>query len=108
MEHPIKRLLLLRRLHIFKTFCIYLASDNTLIILVYSHQMTSEAPQIVRLGCLWWHEIFEKVYFCGLAIFCVMRELIFAIRTDWFFLFFSLNIFVFVKYVSAMKISFLN
>ena len=32
-----------RRLHIFKTFCIYLASDNTLIILVYSDQMTSEA-----------------------------------------------------------------
>ena len=25
-------------------------------------------------------------YFCGLAIFCVLRELIFAIRTDWFFL----------------------
>ena len=34
-----------RSLHIFKTFCIYLASDNTLIIiiLVCSHQMTSEA-----------------------------------------------------------------
>ena len=32
-----------RRLHIFKTFCIYLASDNTLIILVHSDQMTSEA-----------------------------------------------------------------
>ena len=26
------------------------------------------------------------VNFCGLAIFCVLRELIFAIRTDWFFL----------------------
>ena len=24
--------------------------------------------------------------FCGLAIFCVLWELIFAIRTDWFFL----------------------
>ena len=26
------------------------------------------------------------VYFCGLAIFCVLRELIFVIRTDLFFL----------------------
>ena len=24
--------------------------------------------------------------FCGLAIFCVLRKLIFAIETDWFFL----------------------
>ena len=31
-----------------------------------------------------WHEIFAGVYFCGLAIFCVLRELIFPIRTDWF------------------------
>ena len=28
-----------------------------------------------------WHEIFAEVYFCGLAIFCALRELIFAIRT---------------------------
>ena len=27
-------------------------------------------------------KIFAGVYFCGLAIFCVLRELIFAIRTD--------------------------
>ena len=33
-----------------------------------------------------WHEIFAGVYFCGFAIFFVFRELIFAIRTDWFFL----------------------
>ena len=33
-----------------------------------------------------WHEIVAGVYFCGLAIFCILRELIFAIRTDWFFL----------------------
>ena len=35
-----------------------------------------------------WQEIFAgvTVYFCGLAIFGVLRELIFAIRTDWFFL----------------------
>ena len=32
------------------------------------------------------HEISAGVYFCSLAIFCVLRELIFAIRTDWFFL----------------------
>ena len=59
-----------------------------------------------------WHEIFEGVYFCGLAIFCVLWELIFAIRTDWFFLlginFCDFrkypvpsidNIFVFIEYV---------
>ena len=33
-----------------------------------------------------WYEIFAGVYFCGLAIFCVLRELIFAIRTDCLFL----------------------
>ena len=32
-----------------------------------------------------WQEIFAGVYFCGLAIYCVLRELSFAIRTDWFF-----------------------
>ena len=33
-----------------------------------------------------WYEIFAGVYFYGLAIFCVLRELIFPIRRDWFFL----------------------
>ena len=33
-----------------------------------------------------WHEIFAGVYFCGLTIFCVLRELIFAVWTDWLFL----------------------
>ena len=33
-----------------------------------------------------WQEIFVGVYFCRLVIFCVLRELIFAIKTDWFFL----------------------
>ena len=33
-----------------------------------------------------WHDIFAGVCFCGLAIFYVLRELIFAIRTDWFLL----------------------
>ena len=28
-----------------------------------------------------WHKIFAGVYFCGLAIFCPLRELIFAIGT---------------------------
>ena len=28
---------------------------------------------------------FAGVYFCGLAIFLVLRELIFAIRRDWIF-----------------------
>ena len=32
-----------------------------------------------------WHEICARVYLCGLAIFCVLQELIFAKRTDWFF-----------------------
>ena len=32
-----------------------------------------------------WQEVFAGVYFCGLAIFFVLQELIFAIRTDWFF-----------------------
>ena len=60
-----------------------------------------------------WHEIYVEVYFGRLAIFCVLRELIFATNTDWFFLAGNLifaifrkypvpsidNIFVFVKYV---------
>ena len=34
-----------------------------------------------------WHEIIAGVYYlCGLATFCVLRELIFAIWTEWFFL----------------------
>ena len=33
-----------------------------------------------------WHKILAGVYFCRLAIFCVLQEVIFAIRTDWFFL----------------------
>ena len=33
-----------------------------------------------------WHEIYVEVYFGRLAIFCVLRELIFANKTDWFFL----------------------
>ena len=29
--------------------------------------------------------MFARIYFCGSAIFCVLREQIFAIRKDWFF-----------------------
>ena len=32
-----------------------------------------------------WHEIFAGVYFCGLVIFCGLRELFFAISKNWFF-----------------------
>ena len=61
-----------------------------------------------------WHEIYVGVYFGRLAIVCVLRELIFATKTDWFFLLeinfcdfqkvpsaqhCTDNIFVFVKYV---------
>ena len=39
-----------------------------------------------KLGeCTVWHEIFAGVYFCGLVIFSVLRKLIFATRTHWFF-----------------------
>ena len=31
------------------------------------------------IGEIVWQEIFAGVYFCGLASFCVLRELIFAI-----------------------------
>lgn len=32
-----------------------------------------------------WHEILAEVYLCGLAIFLVLPEPIFAIKGDWFF-----------------------
>ena len=47
-----------------------------------------------------WHEIFAGIYFCGLAIFCFLRELIFAIRTDWFLLL-GINFWVFSKVPST-------
>ena len=31
-----------------------------------------------------WHEISAGVYFCGLAIFCILWEVIFAIKKNWF------------------------
>ena len=48
-----------------------------------------------------WHEIFEGVYSCGLAIFCVLRELISAIRSDWFF-FLGINFCDFLKVPSSI------
>ena len=44
-----------------------------------------------------WQEIFAGLYFCGLAKFGVLRELIFAIRADWFFLL-GINFLIFIKY----------
>ena len=44
-----------------------------------------------------WHEIYAGVYFCGLAFFFVLRELIFAIRADWFFRL-GINFTIFRKY----------
>ena len=45
--------------------------------------MTNESYSHVQLRCgtktLW-----KSILICILAIFCVLRELIFAIRTDWF------------------------
>ena len=66
------------------------------LIALYVHQknsnhLRSHLRAIVTLdhsifgtGITVWHEIFSGVYFCGLADFCVLCELIFAIRTDWF------------------------
>ena len=39
----------------------------------------------LMLAFTMWHKIFVGVYFCRLAILCILRELSFAIRTDWFF-----------------------
>ena len=39
-----------------------------------------------KFTCTVWHKIVAAVYFCGFAIFRVLRELIFAIRIDWFIL----------------------
>ena len=43
-----------------------------------------------------WHEIVAGVYFCRLAIFCVLQELICLIRPDKFFLL-GINFFDFYK-----------
>ena len=53
-----------------------------------------------------WHKIFVGVYFCRLAILCILLELIIVIRTDWFFVLeinfcdfqkLNENIFVFIE-----------
>ena len=48
-----------------------------------------------------WHEILAGVYFCRSAIFCVLKEQIFAIRNDWCFL-----LAIFRKYPIALIIFF--
>ena len=54
------------------------------------HRLTRQIKRLWACRSLhWytvWHEIFAGVYFCGLWIFCVLNERIFAIRTDWIFL----------------------
>ena len=40
----------------------------------------------LKLTVTVWHKIFVRVCFCRLVIFSVLRELIFAIRRDCFFL----------------------
>ena len=56
---------------------------------IYIHALPyleNHTPFQTQNGQNVWHEIFAGVQFCGLAIFCVLRELMFAIRTGWFFL----------------------
>ena len=56
---------------------------------IYIHAppyLENHTPFQTQNGQNVWHEIFAGVQFCGLAIFCVLRELMFAIRTGWFFL----------------------
>ena len=50
-----------------------------------SNLVDAHSPATLHIHTVW-HGNFVGVYFCGLASFCVLRELIFAVRTDWFFL----------------------
>ena len=50
-----------------------------------SNLVDAHSPATLHIHTVW-HRNFVGVYFCGLASFCVLRELIFAVRTDWFFL----------------------
>ena len=52
---------------------------------IHTHSYYSGTIKYLNTATVW-HKIFAGVYFWGLATFCVLRELIFAIRTDWFFL----------------------
>ena len=47
--------------------------------------MTNESYSHDQLRC-GTKTLLKSILICILAIFCVLRELIFAIRTDWFFL----------------------
>ena len=55
------------------------------ILLHANKRYTKGVPFMSKMVYTMWHGICGRVYFCGLAIFCVLRELIFAKRTDWFF-----------------------
>ena len=66
-----------------------LHTHNFLLCLLY--QMASDMAKLskcvhIYVSLIMWLEIFAGVYFCGLAIFCVLWELVFAIRTDCLFL----------------------
>ena len=50
-----------------------------------SNLVDAHSPATLHIHTVW-HGNFVGVYFCGLASFCVLRELIFAVRLDWFFL----------------------
>ena len=50
-----------------------------------SNLVDAHSPATLHIHTVW-HENLAGVYFCGLASFCVLRDLIFAVRTDWFFL----------------------
>ena len=55
------------------------------ILLHANKRYTKGVPFMSKMVYTMWHEICARVYFWGLAIFCVLRELIFAKRTDLFF-----------------------
>ena len=58
---------------------------HTKILLHASKRYTKGVPFMSKMVYTMWHEICARVYFWGLAIFCVLRELIiFAKRTDLF------------------------
>ena len=95
---------------------ILLYRTDVLILATHLHNLLFIFNRLTANSIPLWHEIFRGVYFCRLAIFCVLRELIVAIWTDWFLLLGinfrdfqnrvpSIdNIFVFIEYVQQKYI----
>ena len=95
---------------------ILLYRTDVLILATHLHNLLFIFNRLTANSIPLWHEIFRGLYFCRLAIFCVLRELIVAIRTDWFLLLGinfrdfqnpvpSIdNIFVFIEYVQQKYI----